>query len=391
MVGGLQTVAIFGATGTIGDSVLDIISRHPESFRPKVLTADRNVKKLAHLALQWQPDILVIADASGVDTLHAALPEFRGQILAGPEGLLQAAQIPVDLAVMSIVGFAALAPMMQLVQSGRRIVLANKECLVAAGGLIMTAAKNNAAEILPADSEHNAIYQLVQGQDNDSIEKIILTASGGPFRTTPVSELSAVTPEMARTHPNWDMGAKISVDCATMMNKGLELIEAQHLFDCPPQIFDVLVHPQSIVHGLVYFTDGSVLVHQGLPDMRTPLAHCMAYPGRLSLDTPKLDLAAIGQLEFEPPDRDKFPCLGLCEAAMRSGGLVPTVLNAANEIAVAAFLEGQIKFTDIASLVDTIMQCQSASVGGGDNLATIIACDTQTRQKTLETVKKYRF
>ena len=383
----VQTVSIFGASGKIGDNVLDIISQHKERYNVKILTAKDNVEKLADLAGHWQPDFLVIDDEAKRDRLVAALPDFAGEILYGAAGLVQAAKISVDLAVMAVTGFAALAPTFELTRQGARIVLANKECLVAGGALLMETAQENGAEILPADSEHNGIFQLLQGHkptsiEKSAIEKIVLTASGGPFRTTPLEALRQVTPEMAIAHPNWDMGAKISVDSATMMNKGLELIEAQHLFALAPEQCDVLVHPQSIVHGLVYFCDGTVLVHQSLPDMRTPLAHCMAYPERLFIDAPRLDLAAIGQLDFEPPDREKFPCLALCEAAMRAGGFVPTILNAANEVAVQAFLAHRLGFTDIAKIVADIVDIKSGESGDYKNLEKLVQCDFETRKMT---------
>lgn len=383
----MQTVSIFGATGTIGDNVLDIIDQHRDRFAPKVLTANGNIEKLAALAQRWHPDLLVVSEAEGAKKLAALCPDFGGEILVGEAGLAEAAGYSVDLAVMSIVGFAALAPTVTLVAQGARIVLANKECLVAGGDLLMAAAGESGATLLPADSEHNAVFQLLQGQDGKAVQKIVLTASGGPFRNMPVADLANVTPAMAVAHPNWEMGAKISVDSATMMNKGLELIEAKHLFGLPADRFDVLVHPQSVVHGLVYFADGSVLAQKGAPDMRTPLAHCMGYPERLPLAMPPLDLARIGQLDFEAPDREKFPCLPLCEDAMHTGGLAPTVLNAANEVAVACFLDGQLRFTDIPVIVEQTLTQMPVDGQKIENLDSIIACDGTARRIALEKVK----
>ena len=376
-----RRLAIFGATGTIGDNALDLVARHPQRFSVAVLTAQRSTDKLAELARRFQPKLLVIGDAAGADALHAALPDFAGEILVGVDGLKQAATFDVDVALMAIVGFAGLEPALVCAAQGGLLALANKEALVAAGPLLMQTAQQHGTRILPVDSEHNAIYQLlgvgVLG-DAKSIDKIVLTASGGPFRALNLEEMAAVTPQQATAHPNWDMGAKISVDSATMMNKGLELIEAHHLFAVAPQKLDALVHKQSIVHGLVYFNDGSVLAQKGSPDMRVPLAYCMAYPQRIETGVAPLDLAALGRLDFEAVDRSRFPCLALAEAAMRQGGLMPSVLNAANEIAVAAFLEGRIKFTAIAEIVDRVLQAFTPS--DDDSLQAILQADAEARR-----------
>ena len=390
----MQTLSLFGATGTIGGNVLDIISQHREKYSIKILTAKDNVDQLAALAHHWHPQCLVVNDAAGRDKLAAALPDFApdfaGEILCGADGLAQAAQQPTDLAVMAITGFAALAPTLALAQQGVRIVLANKESLVAGGALLMAVAAKTGAQILPADSEHNGIFQLLQGQKKCDVEKIVLTASGGPFRTTPQEALAHVTPEAAIAHPNWTMGAKISVDSATMMNKGLELIEAQHLFALKPAQCEVLVHPQSIVHGLVYFCDGTVLAHKSLPDMRTPLAHCMGYPERLSINVPRLDLAAVGRLDFAQADREKFPCLALAEAAMRAGGFAPVILNAANEVAVQAFLARHLAFTDIAKLVAEIIDAKSGESGDAHNLENLVSCDLETRKMAQNVINTWQ-
>ena len=376
-----RRLAIFGATGTIGDNALDLVARHPQRFSVAVLTAQRSTDKLAELARRFQPELLVIGDAAGADALYAALPDFAGEILVGVDGLKQAATFDVDVALMAIVGFAGLEPALVCAAQGGLLALANKEALVAAGPLLMQTAQQHGTRILPVDSEHNAIYQLlgvgVLG-DAKSIDKIVLTASGGPFRALNLEEMAAVTPQQATAHPNWDMGAKISVDSATMMNKGLELIEAHHLFAVAPQKLDALVHKQSIVHGLVYFNDGSVLAQKGSPDMRVPLAYCMAYPQRIETGVAPLDLAALGRLDFEAVDRQRFPCLALAEAAMRQGGLMPSVLNAANEIAVAAFLEGRIKLTAIAEIVDRVLQAYTPS--GDESLQAILQADAEARR-----------
>jgi len=387
----MRRLAIFGATGTIGDNTLDLVARHPDRFQVEVLTARQNVEKLATLAEKFSPQILVIGDAAAGAQLRARLPQFSGEILIGEEGLIAAAQHACDVTVMAIVGFAGLAPTLAACTQGHILALANKECLVAAGPLLMQKAQADGTHILPVDSEHNAIFQLLDGRDPNGLTKMVLTASGGPFLTTSAADLRQVTPEMAVAHPNWTMGAKISVDSATLMNKGLELIEAHYLFEIAPEKLDVLVHPQSVVHGLISFADGSVLAQKASPDMRTPLAHCMAYPERIDAGVAPLDLAEIGNLSFEDPDRARFPCLRLAEAAMRQGGLVPSVLNGANEVAVAAFLERRIGFTDIASLVGDVLELDVQNTVSSDavpSLEAIFEADAQARQKALNWLER---
>lgn len=387
----MRRLAIFGATGTIGDNTLDLVARHPDRFQVEVLTARQNVEKLATLAEKFSPQILVIGDAAAGAQLRARLPQFSGEILIGEEGLITAAQHACDVTVMAIVGFAGLAPTLAACTQGHILALANKECLVAAGPLLMQKARAHGTHILPVDSEHNAIFQLLDGRDPHGLTKMVLTASGGPFLTTSAADLRQVTPEMAVAHPNWTMGAKISVDSATLMNKGLELIEAHYLFEIAPEKLDVLVHPQSVVHGLISFADGSVLAQKASPDMRTPLAHCMAYPERIDAGVAPLDLAEIGNLSFEDPDRTRFPCLRLAEAAMRQGGLVPSVLNGANEVAVAAFLERRIGFTDIASLVGDVLELDVQNTVSSDavpSLEAIFEADAQARQKALNWLER---
>ena len=382
-----RRLAIFGATGTIGDNALDLVVRHPDKFRVTVLTAHKSADKLAALARQHDPEVLVIGDDDGAAALRAALPEFTGEILVGPQGLEQAACLGVDVALMAIVGFAGLRPALAAAAQGGLLALANKEALVAAGPLLMHTAQQNDTKILPVDSEHNAIFQLLGNEASDtSIEKIVLTASGGPFRALSLEQMAEVTPQQATKHPNWNMGAKISVDSATLMNKGLELIEAHHLFAVAPDKLDVLVNKQSIVHGLVYFNDGSVLAQKGSPDMRVPLAYCMAYPQRIETGVAPLDLAALGRLDFEAADRDRFPCLALAEAAMRQGGLMPAVLNAANEVAVEAFLQRRVAFTSIADIVDAVMQSGEAS--RELSLEAVLAADAEGRHKASEIAQK---
>lgn len=372
-----RRVSLFGATGTIGDNTLDLVDRHADRFKIAVLTANENTQKLAALVEKYQPECVVIGTQAGRDALLAAVPDYKGAVLTGAAGLVEAAKTRVDVTVMAIVGFAGLAPALTSAAQGGLLALANKEALVAAGTLLMQTAQQNGTTILPVDSEHNAIYQLLGAQAGAAIDKMVLTASGGPFREWSSDAMANATPAQAVAHPNWTMGAKISVDSATLMNKGLELIEAHYLFDIAPTKLDVLVHKQSIVHGLVYFNDGSVLAQKGSPDMRIPLAYCMAYPERIETGVAPLDLAGVGQLDFEAADRARFPCLALAEAAMRAGGAAPIVLNAANEVAVAAFLAEKLPFGGIAPLVAATMD--AAEMGPADDLEAIFAADEQAR------------
>ncbi len=372
-----RRVSLFGATGTIGDNTLDLVDRHPDRFKVAVLTAHENTQKLAALVTKYEPECVVIGTPAGRDALLAALPAYKGALLVGADGLVEAAKTRVDVTVMAIVGFAGLAPALTSAAQGGLLALANKEALVASGSLLMQTAQRNGTTILPVDSEHNAIYQLLGAQAEAAIDKMVLTASGGPFRDWSLADMADATPAQAVAHPNWTMGAKISVDSATLMNKGLELIEAHYLFDIAPAKLDVLVHKQSIVHGLVYFNDGSVLAQKGSPDMRIPLAYCMAYPERIETGVAPLDLAAVGQLDFEAADRGRFPCLALAEAAMRAGGAAPIVLNAANEVAVAAFLAETLPFGGIAPLVAATMD--AAEMGPAEDLEAIFAADERAR------------
>ncbi len=355
----MQTVTILGATGSIGRSTIDVIARHPQRFQVKVLTAHRDVEGLAALSRQLKPEIIVIGDPERYADLCTALADYSAEtgdahtleIWAGADALVEAAQVPTDFVMAAIVGFAGLAPTLAAVRRGARIGLANKECLVAAGHLFMAEARAYGAVILPVDSEHNAAFQLLEGCDREALDQLILTASGGPFRGYEAAALEHVTPAQAVAHPIWDMGHKISIDSATLMNKGLELIEAHHLFNLSASQLGVLVHPQSIVHAMTKMIDGAVYSHKAAADMRGPIAFCMGWPERIASGVEALDLAGEPALTFEEADRDTFPCLGLAEQAMRLGGAVPTVLNAANEQAVHAFLAGQIGFGDIARVV----------------------------------------
>ena len=352
----MKKVSILGATGSIGKSTLDLIERSPEEFEVVALTASANVGALADAARRTNARLAVIADATRLSELETALQGTHCRAAAGADALDEAAAGDAELVVAAIVGCAGLKPTMAAVEAGKTVALANKEALVTAGDLMTEAVGKNGATLLPVDSEHNAIFQSLAGSRIDQVSRIILTASGGPFRTATAEYMRNATPAQAVAHPNWSMGAKISVDSATLMNKGLELIEAHYLFGLPSSRIDVLVHPQSVIHSLVEYVDGSVLAQLGSPDMRIPIAYALAWPDRMPTPAQRLDLAAISRLDFEEPDLDRFPALRLAREALEARGSAPAVLNAANEIAVAAFLDGGIKFPDIARLVDSALQ-----------------------------------
>ena len=347
-----RTVTILGATGSIGTSTLDLVERSPERFEIVALTAQRDVDGLAAAARRTRARLAVIGDPACYPALRDALAGTDTETAAGLEAIVDAARTGADWTMAAIVGTAGLKPTMAALEQGRTVALANKESLVSAGGLMMRAARAAGATLLPVDSEHNAVFQCFPHEDAGRVRRVILTASGGPFRTATREAMARVTPAEAVKHPNWSMGAKISVDSATLMNKGLELIEAHHLFPVGHERLAVLVHPQSVVHSMVEYVDGSVLAQLGTPDMRTPIAHTLAWPERMATPCPALDLAKVGRLDFEEPDFDRFPALGLALAALREGGARPAVLNAANEVAVAAFLAGRIGFLDIALTVE---------------------------------------
>jgi 1-deoxy-D-xylulose-5-phosphate reductoisomerase len=346
----LKRLTILGATGSVGASTLDLVARNPDRFQVAGLAAGTDWNRLAELARRFGPSRVVIAEEAGYEPLKAALADRPAiAVSAGAEALRALAAEPADLVVAAIVGAAGLPPTLAALEAGIPVALANKEALVCAGGLMTAAARRTGAALLPIDSEHNAIFQVLQARER--VRKITLTASGGPFRSWTREAMAAVTPAQAVKHPTWSMGAKISVDSATLMNKGLELIEAFHLFGVRPDQLDVLVHPQSLVHGLVEYVDGSVLAQLGPADMRVPIAHALAWPDRIETPVERLDLAKIGRLDFEEADRVRFPALALAEAALADGKCRPCVLNAANEEAVAAFLAGRIGFLDIAFVV----------------------------------------
>lgn len=382
-----QVLTILGSTGSIGESTLDVVSRHPEKFRVFALAGHRQVDKLAAQCKQFRPEYAVVGDAGHAAELEKKLKQegISTQVLYGSQALIDVASADEVSGVMcAIVGAAGLSSALAAAQKGKTIYLANKETLVVSGALFMETARQNGATILPIDSEHNAIFQVLPrdytGRLNEhGINSIILTASGGPFLNTDLSTFDSITPEQAVKHPNWSMGRKISVDSASMMNKGLELIEAHWLFNCPPEKLEVVIHPQSVIHSMVRYRDGSVLAQLGNPDMRTPIAYCLGLPERIDSGVDELDFGALSALTFQKPDFDRFPCLKLAYQAMNAGGVAPCVLNAANEVAVAAFLDKRIKFTDIAKVVAHCL-AQDFSDGRYD-IEGLLAQDAQTRRQ----------
>ncbi len=390
-----QVLTILGSTGSIGESTLDVVSRHPEKFRVFALAGHRQVDKLAAQCKQFRPEYAVVGDAGHAAELEKKLKQegIDTQVLYGAQALIDVASADEVSGVMcAIVGAAGLPSALAAAQKGKTIYLANKETLVVSGALFMETARQNGATVLPIDSEHNAIFQVLPrdytGRLNEhGINSIILTASGGPFLNTDLSTFDSITPEQAVKHPNWSMGRKISVDSASMMNKGLELIEAHWLFNCPPEKLEVVIHPQSVIHSMVRYRDGSVLAQLGNPDMRTPIAYCLGLPERIDSGVGELDFGALSALTFQNPDFDRFPCLKLAYQAMNAGGAAPCVLNAANEVAVAAFLDKRIKFTDIAQVVAHCL-AQDFSDGHHD-IESLLAQDAQTRRQAEAFIGKY--
>lgn len=382
-----QVLTILGSTGSIGESTLDVVSRHPEKFRVFALAGHRQVDKLVAQCKQFRPEYAVVGDAGHATELDKKLKQegISTQVLYGSQALIDIASADEVSGVMcAIVGAAGLPSAVAAAQKGKTIYLANKETLVVSGALFMETARQNGATVLPIDSEHNAIFQVLPrdytGRLNEhGINSIILTASGGPFLNTDLSTFDSITPEQAVKHPNWSMGRKISVDSASMMNKGLELIEAHWLFNCPPEKLEVVIHPQSVIHSMVRYRDGSVLAQLGNPDMRTPIAYCLGLPERIDSGVGELDFGALSALTFQKPDFDRFPCLKLAYQAMNAGGAAPCVLNAANEVAVAAFLDKRIKFTDITKVVAHCL-AQDFSDGHHD-IEGLLAQDAQTRRQ----------
>jgi 1-deoxy-D-xylulose-5-phosphate reductoisomerase len=386
-----RRVAVLGSTGSIGVNTLDVIRAHPERFQVVALTAGRQVERLAQQCLEFKPRIAVVADAAGAAQLSQLLAEKGSEltILHGPEALLTAVlESDCDTVMAAIVGAAGLAPTLAAAQAGKRILLANKEALVMSGDLFMSAVKSGGAELLPIDSEHNAIFQCLPDRfgsasngntrDHFGVEELWLTASGGPFREKSLDALKTITPDQACAHPNWVMGRKISVDSATMMNKGLEVIEAHWLFGLPLSQIRVLIHPQSVVHSMVRYRDGSVIAQLGQPDMRTPIAYGLAWPDRINAGVAPLNLTQMANLQFSEPDFDRFPCLALAFEAAKAGGTAPAILNAANEVAVAAFLEQRLPYLQIANVVrDTLSAIQSVPAS---SIEIVLGADAQARQ-----------
>ncbi len=381
-----RSVTILGATGSIGCNTIDLLERHRESFTVEALTANGNIKLLAEQARKVGAKSAVTADPNCYQELKHALADTNISVAAGPEAVVEAADMPAEFVMAGIVGAAGLRPTLAAVKRGAIVGLANKECLVCAGDLMIKEVERAGATLLPVDSEHNAIYQVFDFEREASVARIILTASGGPFRKAKLATMTAATPEQAVAHPNWDMGAKISVDSATMMNKGLEMIEAYHLFPVAAEKIDVLVHPQSVIHSMVEYIDGSVLAQLGTPDMRTPIAYSLAWPERISTPSAKLNLAELAMLTFESPDLERFPCLRLAQEALAAGAAAPIILNAANEVAVAAFLERKVNFMDIPRLVEhCLLKVAAVQV---NSIEVVMDIDGETRMVAWESIEK---
>jgi 1-deoxy-D-xylulose-5-phosphate reductoisomerase len=372
-----RKIAILGATGSIGKSTLDLVERSPERFEVVAVTAATNSEALAKIARRTGARLAVVADERHLSDLRQYLEGSACRAAAGEQALIEAASDEVDLVIAAIVGCAGLRPVMAAVQGKRIVALANKEALVTAGALMTDVAAQYGATILPVDSEHNAIFQCLVGSRKEDISKIILTASGGPFRTASAAVLGEVSPAQAVAHPNWSMGAKISVDSATLMNKGLELIEAHYLFGLPSKQIDIVIHPQSVVHSLVEFIDGSVLAQLGAPDMRIPIAYALAWPDRLETPAQRLDFPALARLDFEAPDPTRFPALRVARDVLEAGGAAPIVLNAANEVAVGSFLAGAIRFTDIVRIVEDALE--ELSFAAPRSIDDVLEIDRRTR------------
>jgi 1-deoxy-D-xylulose-5-phosphate reductoisomerase len=350
-----KTVTLLGATGSIGSSTIDLLQRDPSRYRVEAVTANRNAGALARLARELGARFAAVGDPDAYGELKSALSGSGIEAAAGAEALVEAAQRPADWVMAAITGAASLKPTLAAADRGVTVALANKECLVCAGALFMRRAAAASATVLPVDSEHNAVFQALMSGRRDEVRRVILTASGGPFRTWTLEALRSVTVEQALKHPTWVMGPKVTIDSATLMNKGLELIEAHHLFALPPEELDVVVHPQSVIHGMVEFRDGSVIAQLGSPDMRIPISHCLAWPARMGTPAPRLDLARVGKLTFEEPDPVRFPALAIARRALAAGGAAPTILNAANEIAVSEFVDRRLSFAGIPALVEATL------------------------------------
>ena len=382
----MKQIVILGSTGSIGTNTLDIVAKFPDRFRIAGLTAGSNVDKLEEQIRTFKPEAVALSDPKAAEALRVRCKGQPVRILSGVEGLSEVARLPqADLVISAIVGGAGLVPTLAAIQAGKPVALANKEPMVMAGRLMQEEAAKRGVKIFPVDSEHSAIFQSMEGHRREDIQRLILTASGGPLWDMPLEQMRHVKPQQALKHPNWKMGAKITIDSATLMNKGLEVVEARWLFDIPASQIDVIVHRESIIHSLVEYRDGSVIAQLGLPDMRTPIAYAMTYPERLPLSQPPMDLAAIGKFTFYRPDHDRFPCLGLGYEALKIGGTMPATLNAANEVAVAAYLDERIGFLDIAAVIrDTMDAHQRREVAALDDA---LEADRWAREKAGELVR----
>jgi 1-deoxy-D-xylulose-5-phosphate reductoisomerase len=375
----MKRLAILGSTGSIGVTTLDVVSRFPDRFEIVALAAGKNVERLAEQVSRFRPALVAVGDDRAAAALRQLVPQYAGEIVTGREGLERVATAPqAQLVVSALVGALGLLPTLRAIEAGKHVALANKEVLVVAGELVTRAARTAGVDLFPLDSEHNAIFQALRGHSRDEVRRIILTASGGPFLHRPLSELGSVTRGDALRHPTWKMGDKITIDSATLMNKGLEVIEAHWLFGLPADRIDVVIHPQSIVHSMVEYVDGSVLAQMGIPDMAIPISYILAYPERLPMDhLPSLDLPAAATLQFAEPDVTKFPCLALAYRALRAGGTVPAVLNAANEVVVQAFLAGELVFLDIPQILTRVLDAHPPSAAR--DLETLLAADRWAR------------
>ncbi|MBW1979736.1 MAG: 1-deoxy-D-xylulose-5-phosphate reductoisomerase [Deltaproteobacteria bacterium] len=384
----MKKLVILGSTGSIGCNTLEVVEQFPDRFAVSGLAAGRNIDLLARQTIRHQPQAVAVFDHELAAALQARLQGVAApEVLVGAEGYQQLAASPeADMVVSAIVGAAGLLPTWAAIQAGKQVALANKETLVMAGSLIMEEVRNRQVRLLPVDSEHSAIFQALQGHRRQDVKRILLTASGGPFLHKSMEELARVTPEQALAHPNWKMGAKITIDSATLMNKGLEVIEASWLFDMPVDRIVVHIHPQSIVHSMVEYVDGSVIAQLGIPDMRAPIAYALAYPERLPLDLPPLDLFAVHSLTFQPPDLSRFPCLQLALQACDMGGTMPAVLNAANEVAVEGFLEGRIPFIGIAACLQRVLDEHQSTAA--PDIEAVLAADAWAREKMAEILKR---
>jgi 1-deoxy-D-xylulose-5-phosphate reductoisomerase len=384
----MKSITILGATGSVGRSTLDLIARNPDRYEVEALTAFRDVAGLATAARQVHADTAVIGDETLLDDLREALADTATRAAGGSEAIIEAARSGADWTMAAIVGCAGLKPVMAALEAGRTVALANKEALVSAGDIMMQVARDSGACLLPVDSEHNAIFQCFDRERPAAVRRVTLTASGGPFRTLSLEEMGRATPAQAVAHPNWSMGAKISIDSATLMNKGLELIEAFHLFPLEADALGVIVHPQSVIHSLVEYVDGSVLAQLGAPDMRIPIAHTLAWPERMETPCQRLDLVAIGKLDFQEPDLERFPALALAQSVLKQGGAGPAILNAANEVAVASFLDNRIGFLDIASIAGKTLE--SFAPAAPSTLDEVLEIDAEARVVAGTIARKYQ-